>query len=165
LDAGAAPFYIGIQIRMVLGMVIAASSAAVLVLGLPGVRPVVAITVTPYFGYFPYRIAAAARLSDTRADRHPSPLIARTLLKQANPKAYASTAVLFLGLVLIGGAALVDAWAKLVTLVVIIGTLDMEWLFAAAVLTRTFRDPVRNRAMNVVFAALLAVSVLFAFVI
>jgi len=146
-------------------MVIAASSAAVLVLALPGVRPVVAITVTPYFGYFPYRIAAAARLSDTRADRHPSPLIARTLLKQANPKAYASTAVLFLGLVLIGGAALVDAWAKLVTLVVIIGTLDMEWLFAAAVLTRTFRDPVRNRAMNVVFAALLAVSVLFAFVI
>jgi threonine/homoserine/homoserine lactone efflux protein len=150
---------------MLLAMVISASSAAVSVLALPDVRLVVAIAATLYFGYLAYRIAAPPPPSDTRADRHPSPLIARTLLKQANPKAYASTAVLFLGLVLIGGAALVDAWAKLVTLVVIIGTLDMEWLFAAAVLTRTFRDPVRNRAMNVVFAALLAVSVLFAFVI
>ena len=119
----------------------------------------------PVFWYLPYRIAAAAPLSDTRADRHPSPLIAGTLLTQANPKAYASTPALFLGFVLIGGAALIDAGAKLVILVVIIGTLGMEWLFAGAALTRVFRDPVRNRAMNVVFAALLMVSILFAFVI
>ena len=66
---------------------------------------------------------------------------------------------------MIGGAALIDAGAKLVILVVIIGTLGMEWLFAGAALTRVFRDPVRNRAMNVVFAALLMVSILFAFVI
>jgi len=53
LDDGTTPFYLGIQIRMVLVMVITASNAAALVLALPGVRPVVAIAVTLYFGTSP----------------------------------------------------------------------------------------------------------------
>ena len=72
---------------MLLVMVISASSAAVSVLALPGVRPVVTIAATLYFGYLAYRIAAPPPLSDTRADRHPSPLFAGILLSLDNPKA------------------------------------------------------------------------------
>ena len=83
---GEAPFYLSIKIGMLLVMVISASSAAVSVLALPGVRPVVAIAATLYFGHLAYRIAAPP-LIDTRADRHPSPLFAGILLSLDNPKA------------------------------------------------------------------------------
>ena len=68
-------------------MVISASSAAVSVLALPDVRLVVAIAATLYFGYLAYRIAAPPPLSDTRADRQPSPLNAGILNSLDNPKA------------------------------------------------------------------------------
>jgi threonine/homoserine/homoserine lactone efflux protein len=159
------PFYFGIQIGMVLVMVITASGAAALILALPGVRPVVAIVVTLYFGYLAYRIATAPPLSDTQAERHPPSLVAGVLLSLANPKAYASMAALFSGFVLIADTAAIDAGVKLVILIGIIGAVDMGWLFTGAALTRVFRDPVRNRAVNVGFAVLLVVSILFAFVI
>ena len=89
-------------------MVISANSAAASVLALPSVRPVVAIAATLNFGYLAYRIAAPPMLSDTRADQHPSQLIAGILLSLANPKAYAAAAALFSGFVLIESAALVE---------------------------------------------------------
>ena len=126
------PFYFGIQIGMVLVMVITASGAAALILALPGVRPVVAIVVTLYFGYLAYRIATAPPLSDTQAERHPPSLVAGVLLSLANPKAYASMAALFSGFVLIADTAAIDAGVKLVILIGIIGAVDMGWLFTGA---------------------------------
>ena len=82
---GTAPFYLGIQIGMVLVMIISASSAAVSVLALPGVRPVVVIVAILYFRYLAYRSVA------------PPPLIAGILLSLADPNANASTAALFWG--------------------------------------------------------------------
>lgn len=159
------PFYLGIQLGMVLVMTITASGAAGLVLALPGVRPVVAVAVTAYFAYLAFRIATAPPLSDTHAERHPPPLLAGVLLSLANPKAYASMAALFSGFVLIADAALLDAGLKLAVLVVIIGTVDLCWLFAGAALTRVFRDPLRNRIVNGAFAVALIVSIVFALVI
>ncbi len=159
------PFYLGIQIGMVLVMTIAASGAAGLVLTVPGVRPVIAVAVTLYFAVLAYRIATAPPLSAAQVDRHPPSLVAGVLLSLANPKAYASMAALFSGFVLIADAAAIDAATKLAVLVVIIGTVDMCWLFAGAALTRVFRDPARNRVVNVVFAVVLVISILVALVV
>lgn len=153
------PFYLGIQVGMVLVMIITASGAAGLLLAVPGVRPVVAVAVTAYFIYLAYRIATAPPLGDAHADRRPPPLIAGVLLSLANPKAYASMAALFSGFVLVADALIIDAGVKLASLVVIIGAVDMGWLFAGAALTAVFRDPVRNRVVNVAFAVLLIGSV------
>lgn len=159
------PFYLGIQVGMVLVMIITASGAAGLLLAVPAVRPVVAVVVTGYFIYLAYRIATAPPLGDAQADRRPPTLIAGVLLSLANPKAYASMAALFSGFVLIAGAPFVDSGVKLASLVVIIGAVDMGWLFAGAALTAVFRDPVRNRVVNVAFAILLVVSVGLALVV
>lgn len=156
------PYYLGIQLGMTLVMVVTASGAAGLILALPGVRPAVAIAVAAYFAYLAYRIATAPPLSDTQADRHPPPLIAGVLLSLANPKAYASMAALFSGFVLIASAAVADAAVKLVVLIATIAAVDLAWLFAGAAMTRIFRDPVRNQVVNVAFAVLLIVSIIFA---
>ncbi|NQV79584.1 MAG: LysE family translocator [Alphaproteobacteria bacterium] len=159
------PYYLGIQVGMILVMVITASGAAGLVLAVPGVRPVVAIVVTAYFAYLAYRIATAPPLSDTHAKRHPPRLVAGVLLSLANPKAYAAMAALFSGFVLIADAAMIDATVKLAVLIVIIAAVDLGWLFAGAALTRVFRDRTRNRIVNIAFAVLLIVSIVFALVV
>ncbi len=156
------PYYLGIQIGMVLVMAITASGAAGLLLALPGMRPIVAVLAVAYFAYLAFRIATAPPLSDTEAQRRAPPLIAGVGLALINPKGYAAMAALFSGFVLVA-APFADALAKLLILVAIIATVDLCWLFAGSALTRLFRDTARNRAVNVTFAALLVVSVVFAF--
>jgi threonine/homoserine/homoserine lactone efflux protein len=159
------PFYLGIQIGMVLVMTLTASGAAGLVLAVPGVRPMIAVAVTLYFAVLAYRIATAPPLGDAQVDRQPPSLFAGVLLSLANPKAYASMAALFSGFVLVADAALIDATTKLLVLVAIIGAVDMCWLFAGAELTRVFRDPARNRVVNVAFAVALVISIVVALVV
>jgi len=159
------PYFLGIQIGMVLVMIITASGAAGLLLALPGVQPVVAVVVTVYFAYLAWRIATAPPLSETAAERHPPPLIAGVGLALVTPKGYAAMAALFSGFVLLAGAPFADAALKLAILVAIIASVDLCWLFAGAALTRLFRDPAANRAVNVAFAALLVVSVVFALLV
>ncbi|MEQ8248981.1 MAG: LysE family transporter [Alphaproteobacteria bacterium] len=156
------PYYLGIQIGMIVVMIVTASGAAGLVLALPGVRPVVAVVAAAYFAFLAYRIATAPTLDDTAADRHPPPLLAGLILSLLNPKAYASMAALFSGFVLIPDAPFVDAGAKLFVLVAVIATVDLAWLFAGAALTRIFRHPISNRIVNLFFAMLLIVSVVLA---
>ncbi|HEV3174916.1 MAG TPA: LysE family translocator, partial [Stellaceae bacterium] len=52
-----------------------------------------------------------------------------------------------------------DAAAKVAVLVAIITAVNLAWLFAGAALTRFFREPRANRAINVTFALLLVASV------
>ena len=47
----------------------------------------------------------------------------------------------------------------MILLVAIIIAVDIAWLFAGAALTRFFREPRMNRAVNLAFAALLLASV------
>jgi threonine/homoserine/homoserine lactone efflux protein len=71
-------------------------------------------------------------------------------------------AALFSGFPLIRGRLELDAAAKAILLVAIIAAVNVAWLFAGAVLTRFFREPRSNRAINVAFAVLLVASVAFA---
>ena len=50
-------------------------------------------------------------------------------------------------------------------LTAIIAAVNLAWLFAGAALTRFFRDPGTNRAINVAFAVLLVASVVFALLV
>ena len=74
-------------------------------------------------------------------------------------------AALFSGFVVIDGRLALDAAAKIAILTAVIVSVNFVWLLAGAALTRFFRDPRSNRAINVVFAGLLVVAVVFALVL
>ena len=71
-------------------------------------------------------------------------------------------AALFSGFVLIGGRPEVDAAVKIVILLAVIIVVNVTWLFVGSALTRAFRQPRVNRAINVAFAVLLLASVALA---
>ena len=152
----------GIAVGMIVVMGIIATGMAGVLLALPGATPVVTIMAAAYFLYLAVRIATAPPLSE-RTHRHRQPSFAGgVFLSLVNPKGYAAMAALFSGFVLIRERLDLDAMAKAVVLLAIIVAVNTAWLFAGAALTRFFRDPRTNRAINVTFAALLVASVAFA---
>lgn len=155
-------YMIGIVIGMVIVMGITATGVMGVLLARPGATPVVAAIAAAYFVYLAFRIATAPPLT-ARTDlrRRPS-LTAGVFLSLVNPKGYAAMAALFSGFVLVRERLDLDAAAKVVVVVAIITAVNMAWLYAGAALTRFFRDPRSNRAINVTFAVLLVASVAFA---
>jgi threonine/homoserine/homoserine lactone efflux protein len=71
-------------------------------------------------------------------------------------------AALFSGFMLVRERLAVDVAIKIVVLAAIISAVNIGWLAAGAALTRHFREPRTNRAINVIFAVLLVASLAFA---
>jgi len=149
----------GINVGMLAVMVITASGVVGLLLAVPGATPAVSVLAGAYFLYLAYRIATAPPLADASAQQSPPSFAAGVLLSLINPKGYAAMAALFSGFVLVRERIALDATVKLLVLTVIIAAVNLAWLTSGAALTRFFRDPVTNRAINVTFAVLLIASV------
>jgi threonine/homoserine/homoserine lactone efflux protein len=159
---GGLGYLVGIVIGMVAVMGITAAGVVGILLALPGAASVVAVTAAAYFLYLAVRIATAPPLTDeTRPRRRPS-FAGGVFLSLVNPKGYAAMAALFSGFVLVRGHLAVDVAAKVLVLSAIIAAVNVLWLVGGAVLTRRFREPGPNRAINVTFAVVLVASVVFA---
>lgn len=148
----------GIIIGMVVVMAIVAAGLVGVLLAVPGATPVVAVLAGAYFVYLAIRIATAPPLSADSEQRRPPSFGGGLFLSLVNPKGYAAMAALFSGFVLMPDRLALDAAAKTIVLVAIITAVNLAWLFAGAALTRYFRDPRTNRAINVSFAVLLIAS-------
>jgi threonine/homoserine/homoserine lactone efflux protein len=155
----------GLTFAMVIIMAVTATGIAGVLLALPGIKPVVLAAAAAYFLYLAFRIATAPPLSDTAADRRAPSFLAGVVLNLVNPKAYAAMAALFSGFVVIGGHLALDAATKIAILTGVIVSVNLAWLFGGTALTRTFRDPTTNRAINVMFAVLLVASVVLALIL
>ena len=155
-------YMVGINIGMLAVMGISASGVMGILLAMPGVTPIVTALAGAYFVYLALRIATAPPLEETAAQGQPPSFGGGVFLSLVNPKAYAMIAALFSGFVLARERLVLDVSAKVVVLAAIIVTVNLSWLFAGAVLTRFFREPRLNRAINVTFAILLVASVAFA---
>jgi threonine/homoserine/homoserine lactone efflux protein len=155
----------GIDLGMGGVLAITASGVVGMLLAVPGAAPAVAIAAGVYFIYLAIRIAMAPPLTEDSAQRREPSFIAGLLLSLVNPKGYAAMAAMFSGFVLIRERLALDIAAKLIVLAAIIVSVNFAWLFAGAALTRFFREPRMNRAINVTFAILLIVSVAFALLV
>ena len=71
-------------------------------------------------------------------------------------------AALYFGFVLVENNLLFDAATKLAVVTATMLVVNFAWLLSGAALTQAFRDPKINRVINLAFAALLVVSVVFA---
>ena len=149
----------GINLGMVAVMAITASGIVGLLLALPGATPVVIGLSSAYFAYLAYRIATAPPLADGGNERQQPSFAGGVFLSLVNPKGYAAMAALFSSFVLIRDRFDLDVAAKIAVLAILIAAVNVAWLFMGAALTRFFRDPRRNRIINVTFAVLLVASV------
>jgi threonine/homoserine/homoserine lactone efflux protein len=156
-------YLVGIVVGMVAVMAIVASGVVGLLLAVPGATPVVTALAAAYFLYLAWRIATAPPLGAADAERRPPTFMAGLLLSLVNPKGYAAMAALYSGFVLVPDRLAFDVAAKMAVLTVIIAAVNVAWLLAGAGLTRFFRDPRSNRAINLAFAVLLVASVALAF--
>ena len=128
-------------------------------LSIPGAKPVVIAAAAAYFAYLAFRIATAPVLAEgAGAGRRPS-FAGGLFLSLVNPKGYAAMAALFSGFVLVRDRLALDAALKAIVLLAIIIAVNIAWLLIGAALTRLFRDPRTNRAINIAFAVLLIASV------
>jgi threonine/homoserine/homoserine lactone efflux protein len=152
----------GIDIGMLAVMAITASGVTGILLALPGATPVVAVLAGVYFVYLAVRIAIAPPLAEAAERGRPPSFGGGIFLSLVNPKAYAMIAALFSGFVLAPEHLALDVAVKAIMLAAIIGTVNVAWLQAGATLTRFFREPRLNRAINVSFAVLLVASVALA---
>ncbi len=149
----------GIVIGMVVVMGIAATGVIGILLAIPGATPVVIAAAAAYFAYLAYRIATAPPLVEgAGAGRRPS-FAGGLFLSLVNPKGYAAMAALFSGFVLVRERLELDAALKAIVLLAIMIAVNIVWLLVGATLTRFFREPRMNRAINVAFAVLLVASV------
>ena len=130
-------------------------------LALPGAAPVIGAVAAAYLCYLAYRIATAPPLADHDAAARPPTALGGVLLQLFNPKAYAAMASLFSGYVLIAQQPRLDALVKGGLLLAMVIVVNVTWLQVGATLTRWFRDPAANRAINLAFAVLLLASVAF----
>jgi threonine/homoserine/homoserine lactone efflux protein len=158
-------YMLGIDFGMVLVMAITASGVTGVLLALPGATPAVAALAALYFVYLAWRIATAPPLTADAGERQQPSFAAGMFLSLINPKGYAAMAALFSGFVLIKARPGLDAAFKLLALLAVITAVNAAWLFAGATLTRFFREPRSNRAINITFAILLIASVAFALMV
>ena len=152
----------GIDLGMVLVMAITASGVTGVLLALPGAAPVVTVLAALYFVYLAWRIATAPPLTEGTGERQKPSFAAGMLLSLINPKGYAAMAALFSGFVLMRSRPGLDAAFKLWVLFAVITAVNAAWLLTGAAMTRFFREPRSNRAINVGFAMLLIASIGFA---
>jgi threonine/homoserine/homoserine lactone efflux protein len=149
----------GIVLGMLAVMGIAATGVMSVLLAIPGAAPIIVAVAAAYFAYLAWRIATAAPLVEGGgSERRPS-FAGGLFLSLVNPKGYAAMAALFSGFVLVRERMALDAALKAAVLLTIMVAVNIVWLLVGATLTRLFRNPRTNRAINVAFAVLLLASV------
>lgn len=156
------PLVAGIISGVLAVLLVTAMGMTGLVLAQPTLGPAVRLLAVGYMVYLAWAIATAPPLSDdAQSGRRPS-FFAGIFLGIGNPKAYAAMAVLFSGFILAEHSE-VDVALKALVLTAIMATVNLAWLLLGSALTRVFREPRMNRAVNIVFAVLLLASVAIAF--
>ena len=151
----------GIIVGVEAVMLLTGSGLTGLILAQPALGPAVQIAAAAYMAWLAWKIATAPPLTDGPKSRAPS-FAAGLFLGVGNPKSYAAMSALYSGFTLAAEPVL-DVAVKMLVLLAMVVPVNVAWLLLGSALTRWFRDPAMNRAINITFAVLLIASVAFAF--
>jgi threonine/homoserine/homoserine lactone efflux protein len=151
----------GIIVGTALVLVAVATGITAVLLGVPGVRPVLIGLSATYILWLAYHLATAAPQSERRQDADAPSLACGALLGMANPKAWVAIAAVFASAWLVHSAA-TDALAKAALLTGMIVVINTMWLLAGAAFAPTLRHPRRSRLVNGVLAIVLVAATAFA---
>lgn len=155
-------YLFGIVVGLVGVMALVASGIVGLLMAVPGAAPAVTASAAAYFLYLAWRIATAPPLAEATHGAPAPSFAAGLVLSLVNPKGYAAMAALHSGFVLVAGSRSADVALKVALLTLVIAAVNLAWLMGGAGLTGLFREPRRNRPLNIGFAVLLVASVVLA---
>lgn len=152
----------GIIAGTVAVLLMIATGVTALILSQPALVTAISVLAVGYILYLAYRIATAPVIQrELETSKSPSFLPGFTLAA-ANPKAYAALGSIYSGSVLVDGAPLADAAAKIAALGVMIVLANSLWLLFGSAFSRFLTEPKAARITNGLFAAMLIGSVLLA---
>ena len=149
----------GVTLGTATVMLMIATGFTGILFAVPGVLPVLTAAALGYILYLAYKIATAPALSQNAGSRTPPSMAGGLLLAIGNPKAFAAIGVIYASVVVVPGHPALDAFAKLVTLFLLVVIINSSWLVLGASLARFLRNPRTGRIINLCFAALLVLSV------
>ncbi len=152
----------GLNLGMALVILIVGSGVSSLLFAQPGAAPIITVIAATYFIYLAYKIATAPPLKTAAAPGTDPKWYEGVFLSLVNPKAYAAMAALFSSFTLIAGDQMIDSLLKAAVLMATIITVNTCWLYAGAALTKYLENERLSRAINIIFAGLLIISVVIA---
>ena len=143
----------------VLGAV--ATGITAVLLGVPGLRPVLIGVSAAYILWLAYHLATATPQSAQTQDADAPSLAGGALLGLANPKAWVAITAVFASARL-AHAASADAVAKALVLTGMIVLINTGWLVVGASFAPLLRHPRRARIVNCILAGVLIAATAFA---
>lgn len=150
----------GLSLGVMLVLALTATGLGAVILGIPGVAPVITGVALAYFLYLAYRIATAPPIGSLAQADGPAPRWHQGIaVSLTNPKAYAAMGALLSGPSLNDASAMADMLSKTLVTLIIVFVVNLAWLSFGAALTLFVNTPGRARALNLGFALLLLISV------
>ncbi len=159
------PYLAGIMLGTTTVIAIVATGITGMLFAVPGVLPVLTVAGFAYILYLAFKIATAPVLSEETGNAAPPTLFGGLLLGISNPKAFAAIGAVFSSSVVVPGDPALDAVVKFTVMLAIVTPINISWLLLGASLSRILRHPTTGRAINIVFAILLVLSVALAVLI
>ncbi|MBT3370029.1 MAG: LysE family translocator [Rhodospirillaceae bacterium] len=156
------PYLTGIMLGTATVIAIVATGITGVLFAVPGVLPVLTVGAFGYILYLAYKIATAPVLSEATGNAAPPTLLGGLFLGISNPKAFAAIGAVFSSFVVMPGEPVLDAVVKFTVMLAIVTPINISWLLLGASLSRILRHPRTGRAINIVFAVLLVLSVALA---
>ena len=159
----ALPYVAGIMAGTGTVTLMIAAGITGLLLAIPGARIVLVAGGTAYILYLAWKIATAPPLERSTDHVQAPGFFAAWLFGIANPKAYAAVGSVYAGFTLVPDNLPLDSVAKIGVLFAVNAFVNPTWMMVGSGLSRYFQSPRASRILNWVFASLLIVSVVFAF--
>ncbi|WP_018238977.1 LysE family translocator [Ensifer sp. BR816] len=152
----------GINLGTVTVVLLIATGVTAVFLGLPGMKTAVAVLAAAYMLYLTWHIATAPPVAADEGRSTVPSFLGGFVLAIANPKAYAGIGAVYAGSLIESGQQ-PAAIAKILVLAFVAIAVNTTWLAFGAAIAATLRDPRKARIANLIFAGLLLISVVVAF--
>lgn len=137
---------------------------AALVLGIPGIKPILLIASVGYLGYLAFRIAFTGSEIAFIRSASPPGFVNGIMLQFINPKAYVVSTTLFSGFAFLPEQPIQEIVIKFVAINAIWIPIHIAWLWAGVVVNRLNLHPVVQRRINFGMAGALIFVVVLALV-
>ena len=157
-------YYFGIVAGTSAVLMLVAAGFSSLVYAYPRLATVVGVIAAVYILYLAYKIGTAPIGKSSTSNATVPSIGAGFLLAIGNPKAFAAIGAVYSSTKIEGLGSAWEIVVKLAVLALVIIIVNFIWLVLGSALSAYFTSERTGRLLNIIFALLLVVSVLFAFV-
>jgi len=154
-------YLIGIMFGVVLVIIGVAGGVFAAISSIPHAADVMSVIATLYFGYLAYKIATAPPIGELSSASDSPGFLTGFILNLSNPKAYAAFGALFSQFQLIPASPVQSSYFQVLVCFLVVSIVNPTWLLAGNALRPLLQNEKTNRRVNLGFAVLLIMSVIF----